>query len=217
MNEDQEFLKEENETYYGVKEKIIKMGNQFYSRGWLYATSGNLSSVINMDPVQLVITASGVNKGDMSVSDIIEVDSQGNGINTELKPSAETLLHLTVVRETGAKAVIHTHSIWATILSRKFSGKGYMKISGYEMLKGLDSVKTHEAEEIIPIFENSQNMTFLSGKIGNYLATNPAVHGFLLSGHGLYTWGKSMESAARNLEALEFMLEIKGRSLSSGL
>ncbi len=211
------FLRKKMKPITGLRKRSSKWEINSTHGVWLYATSGNLSSVINMDPVQLVITASGVNKGDMSVSDIIEVDSQGNGINTELKPSAETLLHLTVVRETGAKAVIHTHSIWATILSRKFSGKGYMKISGYEMLKGLDSVKTHEAEEIIPIFENSQNMTFLSGKIGNYLATNPAVHGFLLSGHGLYTWGKSMESAARNLEALEFMLEIKGRSLSSGL
>jgi methylthioribulose-1-phosphate dehydratase len=41
----------------------------------------------------------------------------------------------------------------------------------------------------------------------------PDMHGYLIAGHGLYTWGKSFEIAKRQLEVLEFLLECEWRKM----
>ncbi len=193
---------------------IIDLGNKLYSRGLLNATSGNISSVLNNDPLELAITASGVDKGNMNAEDIIIIDSDGTVTEGNGKPSAETLLHLAVIKNTEAKSVIHTHSIWSTVLSRIYLPEGFLSLKGYEMLKALDGNKTHETNEVIPVFENTQDMKGLSEIVSKYLKEHPETHGFVLSGHGLYTWGKSLKEAKRSVEALEFLLEVKGRELS---
>jgi methylthioribulose-1-phosphate dehydratase len=127
------------------------------------------------------------------------------------KPSAETLLHLAVVRSTGAGAVLHTHSVWSTILSDYYVAQGGFFIQGYEMLKGLDGVGSHEHREWLPIIENSQNMEMLSAQTAHLLMENAGLHGFLIRRHGLYTWGKDLAEAGRHVEILEFLLEAVGR------
>ena len=82
------------------------------------------------------------------------------------------------------------------------------------MLKGLHGVHTHEHREILPIFENSQDIAQLAQKVWARLQTDLAVHGFLLRRHGLYTWGKNLAEAKRHAEVLEFLLEVHGRGLS---
>jgi methylthioribulose-1-phosphate dehydratase len=130
--------------------------------------------------------------------------------------SAETLLHLTVARLRGAGAVLHTHSIWGTVLSSQYASQGGVAIAGYEMLKGLAGVRTHEHREWLPILENSQDMAALAESVQQVLEQNPASHGFLLRGHGLYTWGRDLAAAKRHVEILEFLLEVVGRRLSVG-
>ncbi len=206
----------ENEEPYVPKnaEDIITVGRELYSHGWLYATSGNLSTVLEDYPLEIAITASGAHKGKMDESDILIVDSEGKPKSGDGKPSAETLLHLSVVKSTGAGSVIHTHSVWSVALSRKFSADGFVRLNGYEMLKALDGIKTHQTEEKIPIFENTQDMAALSGLVSSHLNEHPETHGFILKGHGLYTWGNNLKEAARNVEAIEYLLEVKGREIS---
>jgi methylthioribulose-1-phosphate dehydratase len=36
-------------------------------------------------------------------------------------------------------------------------------------------------------------------------------HGFLIRSHGLYTWGRDLAEANRQLEILEFLLEVTAR------
>ena len=104
--------------------------------------------------------------------------------------SAEALLHLEIVRARGAGAVLHTHSNWATLLSERFAEARGFYIEGYEMLKGLEGVRTHEHREWLPIVENDQDMARLSGVVRGVLEEHPEAHGFLLRRHGLYTWGR---------------------------
>ena len=142
-----------------LTERIIDTSGAFYRRGWLYATSGNLSAVAEENPFRLAITASGVDKGNLTASHVIGIDENGAVLNGQLRPSSETLIHLIIVKKLGAKSVMHTHSIWGTLLSEKFSGNGGIEISGYEMLKGLRGVESHQNSEWIPILGNSQDMT----------------------------------------------------------
>jgi methylthioribulose-1-phosphate dehydratase len=56
----------------------------------------------------------------------------------------------------------------------------------------------------------------LAEKLKAVLQENGEAHGFLLSRHGLYTWGESVAEARRHLEALEFLFEVEGRRVFGG-
>jgi methylthioribulose-1-phosphate dehydratase len=193
-------------------EHLSAVAREFQRRGWALGTSGNFSAVIEREPLRIAITASSLDKGHLSPEDILEIDVGGKVVGpSQGKPSAETLLHLAIVQNVGAGAVLHTHSVWSTILSDYHVGHGGFFIEGYEMLKGLEGVKTHEHREWLPIVENSQNMEALASEISGLLDTNANIHGFLIRRHGLYTWGKNLTEATRHVEILEFLLESVGR------
>jgi methylthioribulose-1-phosphate dehydratase len=156
-----------------------------------------------------------VDKGKLAPCDILEIDSGGNVIYGKGRPSAETLLHLAVVRLREAGAVLHTHSVWSNILSDVYMSEGGISIEGYEMLKGLDGITTHEHREWLPIIANSQDMRSLAHSVEAILNRQPRSHGFVLRRHGLYTWGRDLAEAKRHIEILEFLLEIMGRTYSA--
>jgi len=186
----------------------------FHARGWLLGTSGNLSAVVSRDPLRLAMSPSGVDKGELTAAQILLIDEQGQVLNVgAAKPSDETLLHLQIVKDRQAGAVLHTHSVWNTILSDLYATQRGISIEGYEMLKGLDRVRTHEHREWLPIIDNSQDMNSLANTIGETLARNPNAHGFLLQRHGLYSWGIDLQQAKRHIEILEFLLETLARTL----
>jgi methylthioribulose-1-phosphate dehydratase len=192
--------------------RLIRIGQRFDARGWVLGTSGNFSIVLDEEPVRLAITKSGTQKGDLTSNDILEVGEDGASIGATIgMPSAETRLHLEIVAARPAAAVMHTHSVWSTLLSDRLSARGGVEVKGYEMLKGLAGVETHEHREWIPILDNDQDMPRLAAKIGATLRDNPACHGFLLRRHGLYTWGATVPEAVRHVEIIEFLLESIGR------
>ena len=190
--------------------QLADIGRQFHGRGWALGTSGNFSAVVDRYPLRLAITTSGVDKGSLSAGDIVEIDENGKVVRGSGRPSAEATLHLAIVRVRGAGAVLHTHSVWSTILSEAAPEDG-LAIEGYEMLKGLAGVDTHRHREWLPIVENTQAWTESSFAVEQVLSRYPATHGFLIRGHGLYTWGQDVPEARRHVETLEFLLEVMGR------
>jgi len=193
-------------------EHLAAIGRDFHRRGWVLGTSGNLSAVLSREPLRVAITASSVDKGRLTEDQILEIDSEARVVNaTERKPSAETLLHLAIVKAKSAGSVLHTHSVWSTILSDYHNGKGGFFIEGYEMLKGLEGVATHDHREWLPILENSQDMQAMAAETDVLLRDNPHIHGFLIRRHGMYTWGSDIAAATRHAEILEFLLESVGR------
>jgi len=199
-------------TLTEAAKELVRLGTDFQRRGWMLGTSGNLSAVISRDPLRVAITASSIDKGRMRTGQILEIDVNGAMLaGAEGKPSAETLLHLEVIRSTGAGAVMHTHSVWTTVLSDYHHDREGFHIEGYEMLKGLEGVQTHEHREWIPVLENSQDMAALSAQANRLLEARPEVHGLLVRRHGMYTWGKDLATAARHVEILEFLMEAVGR------
>ncbi len=190
--------------------QLSEIGRQCYARGWVLGTSGNFSAVVSRDPLRLAITASGADKGTLSSNQIVEIDADGRVVAGSGQPSAEASLHLTITRARGAGAVLHTHSIWSTILSED-AGENRLGIEGYEMLKGLDGVATHEHHEWLPILENTQDWAAAVPQVEAMLNRELKTHGFLIRRHGLYTWGRDLTEAKRQLEALEFLFEVMGR------
>ena len=200
--------------------QLADLGRHCYARGWALGTSGNFSAVVSRRPLRLAISASGVDKGLLTAGDIVEIDEDGTvvGGGGSEKPSAEASLHLTIARArgTGAGAVLHTHSMWSTILSDcaadpgEGSGAG-LAIEGYEMLKGLEGVHTHEHREWLPILDNTQDWAAAAPRVEAVLGRHPRAHALLIRHHGLYTWGRDLAEAKRHVEILEFLLEVMGR------
>jgi methylthioribulose-1-phosphate dehydratase len=192
--------------------QLTETGASLAQRGWLMGTSGNLSATLSLEPLHLIITASGQDKSRLASSSFVEVDGDGNVLDGVGQPSAETSLHRIIVKRKKAGSVLHVHSTWATVLSGLYAQQGGISISGYEMLKGLSGIKTHEHAEWLPILENSQNYVELSARLDSILLEYPNIHGVLLCGHGIYTWGVDVKEAQRHVEILEFLLEVIGRN-----
>ena len=195
---------------------LREVGNQFYTRGWSLGTSSNYSVVICHEPLELLITASGKDKGNLARHDFVRVDGEGIPVVSEQpKASAETLLHIAIAEQPNVGAVMHTHSIWATLLSDFYFKDSGFGIEGYEMLKGLAGVTTHEHAEWVPIFDNTQDIPALAEQVRQCLKDfrSPIQHGFLIRRHGLYTWGHDLDEAKRHIEIFEFLFECVARGL----
>jgi methylthioribulose-1-phosphate dehydratase len=116
-------------------------------------------------------------------------------------------LHLARYRaDAGVGAVVHVHTIAATVLSRLHAADGVLRLSGFEMHKALHGITTHETDVALPIFANAQDTVALAAEVEARLDGTPAVPAYLLAGHGVYVWGRTMDEARRHLEGIEFLL-----------
>ena len=188
-----------------LTQEIIEAGRFLYGRGWSPATSSNYST--RLSATQALLTVSGKHKGQLGLDDVLATDLSGNSLEVGKKPSAETLLHTQLYSwrpEIGA--VLHTHSVNATVLSRLTPGDS-IEFEDYELHKAFSGVATHESKVQVPIFDNDQNIERLAAKVQPWLQAHPECVGYLIRGHGLYTWGARMSDALRQIEAFEFLFE----------
>ncbi|MFM7184503.1 MAG: methylthioribulose 1-phosphate dehydratase [Planctomycetota bacterium] len=202
-------------------DQLRAVGREFHGRSWSLGTSSNYSVVTAREPLELLITASGKDKSALGRDDFVRVDAAGRVVDgSSRRSSAETLLHCTLAGMIpSVGAVLHTHSVWGTILSAADLPRGGLRIAGYEMLKGLEGIGTHDTVEEVPIFANTQDMVDLSVRVRRHFAGvdwtqpgRPAAHGFLLAGHGLYTWGRDLAEARWHVETFEFLFECFARA-----
>jgi methylthioribulose-1-phosphate dehydratase len=196
------------DAFERVRSELVSVGRWMSARGFLPATSGNLSCRVSTTHV--AITASGCDKGELSPADvlIVAIDEPAAA-----RTSAETPLHMQLYRDRPATgAVLHGHSLASTLVSAAHLHEGRLVLSGYELLKAFRGVTSHEASMEIPIFANDQDMEALSASVSERLARAPEAVCYLLAGHGVYAWGDSIAEARRHLEALEFLLhcQLKG-------
>lgn len=192
-------------------QKLTEIIHFLHANGWTPATSSNFSCRSQEKPDAFSVSVSGLDKGVFTANDFIEVNFQGQVIRADqahLRPSAETLLHALVYeREPAAQVVLHTHSVNGTVLSKLYEAKQGIWLKDFEVLKGLEGIKTHQTEIWLPIFSNAQDMTVLAAEVKAELAQHRQIYGFLLAGHGLYTWGASHAQAKRHAEVFEFLFE----------
>ena len=223
-----------------MAQSLSQVMTDIHRRGWCDGTGGNFSCVLQRDPLRLLMAPSGVDKGSVLPEALIEVDGEARVLRGNGKASAETKLHLRIVEETGAGAVLHTHSQAATLLSQwaadwaadheaTAAAAGHtaaaqhergpqgreplasVMVKNLEMLKGLRGITTHQSVVCIPVVANDQNLQRLSDMAAPHLQRAP--HGLLVAGHGLYAWGADLREAQRHLEILEFLLEQRWRQL----
>ncbi|MGB5337862.1 MAG: methylthioribulose 1-phosphate dehydratase [Gammaproteobacteria bacterium] len=180
---------------------LIDAGRLLYGKGMVPATSGNFSA--RLANGNLAITVSGAHKGRLTQDDIMEVDAAGRSLDSR-RPSAETLLHVVIYRRyPTAHMVLHPHSAHATVLSR-LCGDALL-LQDYELLKAFPGVDTHACTVSVPVLDNDQDMTRLAARVDAALDGLENAHGFLIRGHGFYTWGETIAETLRHVEAFEFL------------
>jgi methylthioribulose-1-phosphate dehydratase len=182
----------------------MAVGRRLDARGLAAATSGNYSMRVSDD--RIAITVSGSHKGKLREADVMLVDGEGRSLD-ERRPSAETPLHVQLYQlYRDVEAVLHVHSIAAVALTRSRPNATFLALEGYEMLKAFPGINSHEARVDIPIFDNSQDTPALGRSIAARLAGGPAPPAYLIRGHGMNAWGRSLDEAERVLEALDHLL-----------
>ncbi len=185
-------------------QELIRAGWFMFDRGWVPATSGNFSA--RLSDGRIAITVSGAHKGHLTEEEIMVADAEGRTLQSGKRPSAETLLHTAIYRRfPEAGAVLHVHSMSATLLSRLYEGE--LLLEDYELLKAFEGIDTHETFIRIPIFPNDQDISRLAAKVDEYLDTHGPVHGYLIAGHGIYAWGPSVKQTLYYLEAFDFLFQ----------
>ena len=182
--------------------EILSAGRQMDRHGWVPATAGNLSS--RLPDGRIAITRSGGHKGFLTNESIIEVGPDGMPVNAKDRPSAETLLHCQIyAAEPDTRAVLHGHSVAATVISLIEPGPELV-FTGYELLKVFAGQVSHEARLRLPVLENDQDIPRLCRAIAPIFPS--MTMGYVIRGHGVYIWGVSMDQALARLEGLEFLL-----------
>lgn len=187
-------------------QSIIDAGRFLYDRGWSPATSSNYSA--RLDEHHIAITVSGKHKGELAAGDIMVVDLDGQPVQSQARSSAETKLHTVLYQlfpEVGV--VLHTHSVKATVLSRLCAADEPLVLEGYELQKAFAGIDTHESTLTVPVFANTQDIDALAERTAAWFRDNPEQPGYLIRGHGLYTWGRTMADCLRHVEAFEFLFE----------
>ena len=189
----------------GCAQALAAAGRKLGALGLTPATSSNFS--MRLDEKHAAITISGRDKGALTPHDIMVIDMAGRAVGTSARPSAETALHTQIYRRFGgSNAVLHTHSRTQTVASRLLAGAGSIRFDGYELQKAIAGHTSHEQAIDLPVFPNTQEMTELVDRVDAWIQADKPLYGYLIEGHGIYTWGRDMAEAERHIEAFEFLL-----------
>ncbi len=189
-----------------IAEALALVVRGFYQKGWCPATSSNFSYRLGGQE-GFWVSQSGVDKENFAAEHFLEVSLEGKSNTSEpRKPSAETLLHSLVYRlDSSARSVLHVHSPLSAVMSLKYPDK--LLFEGFEVQKGIFGQSTHHASIYLPIFANDQDMPRLSQQIEPILEDDSGLKGFLLAGHGLYAWGRSVPEAKRHVEVYQYLMQ----------
>jgi methylthioribulose-1-phosphate dehydratase len=206
---------EQKEKAFSILREIKK---EFAARHWFPATSGNLSVKLStpaandenpatgtLSPFVFAITSSGKDKSKETPEDFLLVDESAKPVEpTNLKPSAETLIHSEIYRLTDAGAIFHVHTVNNNLASELFNEQGYVPVQGLELIKAFN-IWEEDAGIKIPILPNYAEIPQIADLIEESI--DPKVPGILLRKHGIYAWGKNEFEAKRHMEAFEFLFE----------
>lgn len=186
-----------------LADELAATSAHLFALGWMRGTSGNVSAVIERDPLLLAVSASGVSKHRLKAEHAVVTDVDGSATpGQHHKPSAEAKVHGRILDRTGANSVVHVHAVSSLIAAERWPTG--IPLAGVEQLKGL-GLSAEGATAVVPVVANSQDMEDLSAWI--LKALNPEVPAIVVANHGMYVWGADLEDATNRTESLDWLLD----------
>lgn len=183
-------------------DRLVEYGRKLVSHHLTTGSGGNLS-IIDRAGGLVAITPSGMDYDAIGPEDLVICSASGEVVGGHRKPSSELPFHLALYqRRLDIRAVVHTHSPYATTLACM-----HLEIPPVHYLVGF-------AGEKVPLapyapFGTPELSKAISDNIGNYNA-------LLLANHGLVAVGGSLEAAFNIAEEIEFVARIYYQTLSAG-
>lgn len=165
-------------------------------------TSGNLG-IRCMDHT-LYVTTSGVDKYVTNDESFVHVDKWGQPIDTELKPSLETQLHVEIFQRTKAKTSIHLHTVANNVISELYGNAGQVTFRNQELIKAFGLWQETD-ELVVPIIENPADINQLAQLLVPHIQSDAGV--VLIRNHGINVWGRTNSEALKLFEAAEFLFQ----------
>jgi len=184
-----------------LKIRVLEANLELPRRNLVVYTWGNVSG-IDRDSGYIVIKASGVKYGDMSVEHVVVLDLDGNVVDGKYKPSSDTPTHLALYKAfPNLGGIVHTHSTWATLWAQAGKGIPCFGTTHADYFYGeIPCTRPMTDNEIKGAYEletgNVIKETF-KDRDPDFV---PAV---LVNNHGPFTWGKDPEDAVHNSVVLE--------------
>ena len=175
------------------KEEIVQAARHLLSKGLVAATSGNVSICLeDADGSKLLaITPTSMRYEEMKPEDIVVIDFEGDVVEGYANPSSESLIHIAVYKaRPDIKCVIHTHSVYASILA----------VTGLELPPILDELVTYLGGAVQVADYGFPSTEDLGNKACAALGDRNAV---FLRNHGVIAAGKTMGDALRACELVE--------------
>lgn len=161
---------------------IINISNKLFNRHLVTGKAGNVSVKFkNNGKIIIGITPTLKSLNNLKFNDIVLVDLEGN-IISKGKPSSEVFMHLNIYKsKKNVKAIVHTHSPFATGFS--FSDKKIKRLEGFGKIE-----KPYLAEVNYEI----PGTMDLANKVGEAIKNEDVL---ILKNHGVISVGENLEEA----------------------
>ncbi|GAA3552129.1 class II aldolase/adducin family protein [Nonomuraea rosea] len=182
-----------------LRDQLCEYGRRAIELGLVIGTSGNLS----VREGELVgVTPSGVALDRLTPEMCPIVDLEGNLVEGDLQPSSETPMHLAVYAATGTTAIVHTHSVFGTVVATTMTELPPVHYNAL-LLGGVVKVAEYATYGTPELAANVR--AALEGKQAT-----------LMANHGGVTIGGSLDQAFEATRLLEWLCEVYVRGLGVG-
>ncbi|REE94976.1 class II aldolase/adducin family protein [Thermomonospora umbrina] len=182
------------------RRELCGIGRRMVETGLVLGVSGNLS-VRRGDLV--AVSPAGMRLERMAPEDCPVVDLTGARVEGALAPSSETPLHLAVYEETGAPAIVHTHSTFGAVVASTMTELPPIHYNTL-LLGGVVKVAEYATYGTPELAENVRN------------AMAGGMRAALMGNHGGVTVGADLEDAFENARLLEWLCGVYVRARSLG-
>ncbi len=188
-----------NERVDELRRELCEYGRRAAELGLVIGTSGNLSA---REGDLVVVTPSGVALDRLRPEDCPVLDLTGRVVDGGTKPSSETPTHLALYEATSARAVVHTHSVFATVVASTMTELPPVHYNAL-LLGGTVRVAPYA--------------TYGTPELARgVLAAIEGRQAALMASHGAVTIGNGLEQAFEATRLLEWLCEVYVRALGVG-
>jgi L-fuculose-phosphate aldolase len=169
-------------------DQFARVGHDLYSSGAVSSHGGNLSARLGDD--RILITRTGSMIGHLALEDVVETTLEECGDPRDALCSVELVVHRAIYAATGAKAVVHAHSIHT--IARSLVDDVIEPVDSESLVRLVD----------VPVVVSASTIGSpeAAAKLADALRERRVA---VLRSHGPFARGESLEDAFQAVSCLE--------------
>ena len=186
-----------------LKEKVYLANMELPKRGLVTYTWGNVSG-IDREKGLFVIKPSGVEYDELTPSNMVVMDLQGNKVEGDMNPSSDTKTHMVLYNAfPQIGGIVHTHSPYAVAWAQAGEDLPCYGTTHADYFYGSIPCARHlTQQELDEDYERNTGITIVETFKERGLDPK-AVPAVLCFSHGPFTWGKDAAQAVYHSVVLE--------------